>query len=120
GPGPVLESAHRMGRAGVYESMPAGERALAHAQAARLLERDGADAERIALHLLHSEPGGSAHVVALLRAAAQAASGRGAPGPAADYLRRALGEPPGPATRPALLLELGPTLAAERSPGAPA
>jgi DNA-binding CsgD family transcriptional regulator len=85
-----------------------------------VLERDGADAERIALHLLHSEPGGDPQVVALLRAAAQAASGRGAPGPAAGYLRRGLDEPPGPAGRPALLLELGLALAAERSPAAPA
>ena len=119
-PGPVLEFAHPIVRAAVYESIPVGERALAHAEAARLLERDGADAERIALHLLRSEPGGSAQVVALLRAAAQAASGRGAPGPAAAYLRRALDEPPGPAARPALLLELGLALAAERSPDAAA
>jgi len=116
----VLEFAHPIVRAAVYESIPAGERALAHAQAARLLERDGADAERVALHLLHSEPAGSAQVVALLRAAAQAAAGRGAPGPAAGYLRRALDEPPGPAARPALLLELGLALAAERSPDAAA
>src|SRR5215468_4716139 len=119
-PGSVLEFAHPIVRAAVYESIPAGERALAHAQAARLLERDGADAERVALHLLRSEPGGSAQVVALLRAAARAASGRGAPGPAAAYLRRALDEPPGPAARPALLLELGLALAAERSPAAAA
>ena len=119
-PGSVLEFAHPIVRAAVYESIPAGERALAHAQAARLLERDGADAERVALHLLRSEPGGSAQVVALLRSAAQAASGRGAPGPAAGYLRRALDEPPDPAARPALLLELGLALAAERSPAAPA
>jgi len=119
-PGSVLEFAHPIVRAAVYESIPAGERALAHAQAARVLERDGADAERIALHLLHSEPGGDPRVVALLRAAAQAASGRGAPGPAAGYLRRGLDEPPDPADRPALLLELGLALAAERSPAAPA
>jgi len=119
-PGSVLEFAHPIVRAAVYESIPAGKRALAHAEAARLLERDGADAERVALHLLHSEPGGSAQVVTLLRAAAQAASGRGAPGPAAGYLRRALDEPPDPADRPALLLELGLALAAERSPAAPA
>jgi DNA-binding CsgD family transcriptional regulator len=119
-PGSVLEFAHPIVRAAVYESVPAGERALAHAQAARLLERDGADAERVALHLRRSEPGGSARVVALLRAAAEAASGRGAPGPAAAYLRRALDEPPDPAARPALLLELGLALAGERSPAAPA
>ena len=56
-PGSVLEFAHPIVRTAVYESIPPGERALAHAEAARLLERDGADAERLALHLLRSEPG---------------------------------------------------------------
>ena len=119
-PGSMLEFAHPIVRTAVYESIPPGQRALAHAEAARLLERDGADAERIALHLLRSEPGGSAQVVALLRAAAEAAKGRGAPGTAAGYLRRALDEPPDPAVRPALLLELGLALAGERSPAAAA
>ena len=99
GPGSVLEFAHPIVRTAVYDSIPPGERALAHAEAARLLERDGADPERIALHLLRSEPAGDARVVTLLRAAAAAASGRGAPGPAADYLRRALDEPPEPTAR---------------------
>ena len=54
----------------------------------------------------------------LLRAAAAAASGRGAPGTAAEYLRRALDEPPDPAIRPAVLLDLGLALAGERSPDA--
>jgi DNA-binding CsgD family transcriptional regulator len=117
-PGSVLEFAHPIVRAAVYESIPPGERALAHAQAAALLERDGADAERVALHLLRSEPGGDPRVTALLRAAATAASGRGAPGVAADCLRRALDEPPDPADRPAILLELGIALASERNPEA--
>ena len=119
-PGSVLEFAHPIVRTAVYESIPPGGRALAHAEAARLLERDGADPERIALHLLRSEPVGDARVVALLRAAAAAASGRGAPGTAADYLRRALDEPPEPTARPAILLDLGLALARERSPAAPA
>ena len=117
-PGSMLEFAHPIVRTAVYESIPASERALAHAEAAGLLERDGADAERIALHLLRSEPGGSAQVVALLRAAAEAAKSRGAPGTATRYLHRALDEPPDPAIKPALLLELGLALAGERSPAA--
>ncbi len=117
-PGAVLEFAHPILRTAVYESIPPGERALAHAEAAALLERDGADAERLALHLLHSEPGGDPRVAARLRAAAAAASGRGAPGAATDYLRRALDEPPDPGDRPAILLELGVALARERSPAA--
>jgi DNA-binding CsgD family transcriptional regulator len=116
--GSVLEFAHPIVRTAVYESIPPGERALAHAEAAALLERDGADAERLALHLLRSEPGGDPRVAGRLRAAAVAASGRGAPGAAADYLRRALDEPPDPADRPAILLELGIDLARERTPAA--
>jgi DNA-binding NarL/FixJ family response regulator len=117
-PGSVLEFAHPIVRTAVYESIPPGERALAHAEAAALAERDGADAERLALHLLRSEPGGDPRVAGRLRAAATAASGRGAPGAAADYLRRALDEPPDPADRPAILLELGIDLARERTPAA--
>ena len=119
-PGSVLEFAHPIVRTAVYESIPPGDRALAHAEAARLLENERADPERIALHLLRSEPAGDARVAVLLRAAAAAASGRGAPGPAAEYLRRALEEPPEPTARPAILLDLGLTLARERSPAAPA
>src|SRR6266702_3698321 len=117
-PGSVLEFAHPIVRTAVYESIPPGERALAHAEAARLLERDGTGAERLALHLLRSEPGGDPRVAALLRAAAAAATGRGDPGAAAACLRRALDEPPPAADRPGLLLELGIALARERSPAA--
>jgi len=119
-PGTALEFAHPIVRAAVYESIPPGERALAHAEAADLLERDGADPERVGLHLVHSEPGGNPHVTGMLRTAAAAASGRGAPGAAADYLRRAVDEPPDPGIRPAVMLELGLALAADRSQAATA
>jgi DNA-binding NarL/FixJ family response regulator len=117
-PGSTLEFAHPIVRTAVYESIPPGERALAHAAAARLLAAEGAGAERVALHLLHSEPDASPEVTAVLRAAATAASGRGAPGTAADYLRRALDEPADPVARPAVLLDLGLCLASDRSPAA--
>ena len=117
-PGSMLEFAHPIVRSAIYESIPPSERAIAHAEAALLPERDGDDAERIALHLLRSEPTGDARVTALLRSAATAASGRGAPGAAAGYLRRALDEPPDPAARPAILLDLGVALAGDRDPGA--
>ena len=113
-PGSMLEFAHPIVRSAIYESIPPSERAIAHAETALLLERDGVDAERIALHLLRSEPAGDARVTALLRSAATAASGRGAPSAAADYLRRALDEPPDPAARPAILLDLGVALAGDR------
>jgi len=117
-PGSMLEFGHPIVATAMYESIPPGERALAHGRAARLLDTDGAGAERQAPHLLRSEPAGDQRVVALLREAARAASGRGSPGTAANYLRRALDEPPDPAQRPAVLLELGLSLAGERSPAA--
>lgn len=85
-PGAMLEFAHPIVRTAIYESIPPGERALAHASTARLLDQEGAGAERLAPHLLRSEPAGDSLVVALLREAARAASGRGSPGTAADGL----------------------------------
>jgi DNA-binding CsgD family transcriptional regulator len=117
-PGATLEFTHPIVGTAIYESIPPGERALAHARAALLLGGDGADAERVSLHLLRSEPDHNQQVTATLRAAATAASGRGAPGIAADYLGRALAEPPLAQTRPAVLLELGLALADDRSPAA--
>lgn len=115
-PGSTLEFAHPIVRTAVYESLPPGERALAHARAALLLEQDGADTERVSLHLLRTEPADDQHSVAVLRAAAAAASGRGAPDSAAEYLRRALNEPPDQSIRAELYLELGIALAAVRDP----
>lgn len=102
-----LDFAHPILRVAADETMGADERALAHARAARLLAADGAPPDRLALHLLHAHPRGDAAVVAVLRAAAAVASGRGAPETAATCLRRALEEPPPRALRGALLLELG-------------
>jgi DNA-binding CsgD family transcriptional regulator len=118
GPGSTLEFAHPIMRTAVYESLPAGERAVVHGRAALLLEQDGGDPERVCLHLLRTEPAGDPHAVAVLRAAAAAASGRGAPESAAEYLRRALDEPPNQADRAELYLELGMALAAVRQPEA--
>jgi DNA-binding CsgD family transcriptional regulator len=118
--GEALEFAHPILRSAAYEAIPQGERALAHAEAAGLLVRSGAGAERAGLHLLRSEPAGRPEAVDLLRAAAVAATGRGAPGAAAGYLRRALDEPAGPAVRLAVLLDLGVALTRERSTDAPA
>ncbi|HEY7075206.1 MAG TPA: helix-turn-helix transcriptional regulator, partial [Solirubrobacteraceae bacterium] len=119
-PGAALEFAHPIVRSAIYDAIPPGERALGHAHAAALLEQAGAGHERVALHLLRSEPAGSGETVALLRAAAASASGRGAPDAAAAYLRRALEEPPDAADRPSVLLDLGLALAADRQADAPA
>ena len=65
----------------------------------RLLVRERAEPERVALHLLRTEPAGEPATVATLREAARRAAARGAPQSAATYLRRALAEPPATAGR---------------------
>lgn len=117
-PGAMLEFAHPIVRASIYEAIPAGERGLRHAAAAGLLRDEGADAEQVALHMLRSEPEADPGVVAVLRAAAQAACGRGSPDVAVACLRRALDEPPEPAARAEVLLELGLALALLLDPAA--
>ena len=117
-PGTALEFAHAIVATAVYESIPPGERALAHARAARILEADGADPERVALHLLRGLPAGDPHVVEVLLAAADAATGRGAPDMAAGYLGRALDEPPAAEVRGEVLLRRGLALATIRDPAA--
>ncbi len=107
-------------RAAVAAGLGPGERALWHGRAARLLWRDGADPERAALQLLEAEPEGDAAAVEALRAAAAAATARGAPESATAYLRRALAEPPDAAPRPFVVLELGLALATHRHRDAPA
>ena len=91
---PELELAHPLIAGTLYTGMPAGARARQHAEAAALLVRERAEPERIALHLLRTEPAGETATVATLRDAARRASARGAPQTAATYLRRALAEPP--------------------------
>ena len=116
--GALLEFEQPIVRNAIYDSVPPGERAMAHARAAALLEADGADTELVALHLLRSEPGAAPRAVTVLRAAATAASERGAPDTAAEYLRRALAEPPPAGERAALLLGLGLALASDRDEAA--
>jgi DNA-binding CsgD family transcriptional regulator len=116
--GALLEFEHPIVRTAIYDSIPPGMRAMAHARAAALLEGDGADAELVGLHLLRSEPDANPHAVTALRAAAASASGHGAPDTAAGYLRRALAEPPPAGARAALLLDLGLSLASVRDKAA--
>jgi DNA-binding CsgD family transcriptional regulator len=118
--GSRLEFAHPILRAAVTATLGPAERALWHGRAARVLQAEGAEPERVAGQLLEAEPTGDADVVEALRVAARAATARGAPESATGYLRRALAEPPGPAAKPGVLLELGLALAAHRQPAAPA
>jgi DNA-binding CsgD family transcriptional regulator/tetratricopeptide (TPR) repeat protein len=98
---------HPLIRATVYEALTPLERETGHARAARLLRDAGAEAERVAAHLLRSPPTANASVVATLRDAARQAGSRGASESAVAYLRRALGEPPPAAERADVLRDLG-------------
>jgi DNA-binding CsgD family transcriptional regulator len=112
---------HPLVASALYRDLAPGERALWHAQAAMLLERERADPEAVALHLLHTEPSGLTETVTVLRAAAARASARGAPDSAAVFLRRALAEPPPDrAAEAGVRNELGLALAAHVQPDAPA
>ena len=102
-----LEFAHPIVRGAVAQQLYPPERAQLHLRAARLLEREGADAERLAPHLLATDARADPWVVDVLRRGAARNVARGAPDAAVRYLRRALDEPPDAASRASLLAELG-------------
>ena len=106
-PGRPLTFVHPIVRAGIYGELSNGQRARGHRAAAELLAHEPGANERVAEHLLVSEPVSDGWVVERLVDAARAAARSGAPESAAVYLRRALEEPPPPLERPGLLLELG-------------
>jgi len=105
--GRPLAFVHPIVRAGIYESLDPGARSRNHRAAAQLLGGMPGESERVAEHLLAAEPAGDRWTVERLVEVARTASRTGAPESAAVYLRRALAEPPAPAERPAVLLELG-------------
>ena len=105
--GRPLRFVHPIVRAAVEADLSPGERAGLHAAAARRLASEGASADRIAAHLLATDPAADDWVVDSLRAAARTAIVNGAPDSAAAYLRRALAEAPSDALRPDILLDLG-------------
>ncbi|GAA1938755.1 ATP-binding protein [Kitasatospora viridis] len=107
-PGEVARFEHPLVRAAIAEALfgPV-ELADAHARAAELLRREGASEAEVAAHLLLAEPNGEAWRVEVLREAARATRGRGAPEVTVTYLRRALREPMSVKERGPLLLELG-------------
>jgi predicted ATPase len=106
-PGRPLRFVHPMVRTGIYEALSTGTRARGHRSAARLLGDVAGENERVAEHLLASEPAADPWTVDRLVEAARAAARRGAPETASVYLRRALAEPPEPDELAGVLLELG-------------
>lgn len=98
--------AHPLLASSVYADMPAAARADAHLRAAHNLADDGLAPERLAVHLLVARESGDPWVVQTLLTAARQALAEGAPTSAAQYLPRALAEPPPPAPRRTLLVEL--------------
>jgi DNA-binding CsgD family transcriptional regulator len=98
---------HPLVGAAIYGELPPATRSLEHVRAARLLAAAGADAGRIASHLLHAEPAGDAWVVEILRQAAREARREGTPEAGVPWLARALAEPPSGDERPLVLHELG-------------
>jgi DNA-binding CsgD family transcriptional regulator/uncharacterized protein YfiM (DUF2279 family) len=106
-PGRPLTFSHPIVRSGIYAELSTAERARGHRNAATLLaELPGSD-ERVAQHLLVSEPVGDEWVVERLVDAACKAGKRGAPETQAAFLRRVLSEPPAREQRFGVLLDLG-------------
>jgi DNA-binding CsgD family transcriptional regulator len=105
--GRPLKFIHPIIRSGIYSDLTGAERTRGHRRAARLLAEQPGTNERVAKHLLMTDPAADAWVVERLVGAARAAERNGAPESAAVFLRRVLAEPPPPDDQSGLLLELG-------------
>ena len=104
---PPLAFVHALVRDAVYREMPHGERALWHTRAVGVLHALGASPNQVAAQLLSVPPRGADEIAEQLHDAGRAAFARGAPDSAIGLLQRALDEPPAPARRAAILLDLG-------------
>ena len=115
---PGLAFTHPIVREAVYADIGSRERVDAHARAAALLAERGVSEERIAAQIAQAEPAGDPARVVLLRRVAGEALVRGAPAAAVAWLGRALAEPPPPAERGEVLLELSSAELRLGTPGA--
>lgn len=102
-----LEFVHPVLRSAIYAELNDVERSRLHERAAELLTARRAPSQRIAVHLLHTQPNGDAATVATLRDAGRRASIEGAADTARTYLERALAEPPDHEQLAEVLFELG-------------
>lgn len=102
-----LRFAHPILKQAVYSDIPPGRRSIDHRRAALMLEEFGAPGERVAVHLLATDPTGDEAVVDRLQASAEQVLARGAPEAALKLLERAVAESPRAAQRSSLLLARG-------------
>ncbi|WP_344943106.1 ATP-binding protein [Sphaerisporangium flaviroseum] len=105
-PGNPLAFVHPLIAAAVHADLPAFARARAHRRAADLLVEDGESVEKVAGHLLATQPEGDPGVARVLREAADRALRRGDPAAAARLLRRAVLDAPPTQWLGELLVEL--------------
>ncbi|MFC9582002.1 AAA family ATPase [Streptomyces yangpuensis] len=101
---------HPVVQAAVYQALAPQHLWALHRQAADMLLQAGAEAEKVAAHLLRLPAARDPQLLVVLMRAARDAQGRGSPHAAVTYLQRALGEAPSDAQRLELLHHLGQTL----------
>jgi DNA-binding CsgD family transcriptional regulator len=104
--GRPLRFAHPLLRNAVEADLSGAERNELHGRAASQLLHVGADPERVAVHILATDPAADPQLADTLAAAAQRALAQGAAEAAASYAKRALAEPAAPGARPGLLRTL--------------
>jgi len=116
--GRLLSFVHPLERSTVYGEIDPVRRALAHAEAARLLDDHDAPLDHVARHLLLSEPSDDEWSAQLLERAAHLYAERGQFELAENCLSRSLGESSEFSARPRRLLALSSIQAAIGRPGA--
>lgn len=94
-------------RLAIYDALPPGKRALAHATAATLLRQVGDCADEVAHHLLKGAPVTEVWAADALESGAISAARKGSPATAAKYLRRAITAGVPQRRRSTLLRDLG-------------
>jgi DNA-binding CsgD family transcriptional regulator len=105
--GGTVRFSHPILRTAIYRDLSPPERERLHCAASKILEERGAPSGQVAAHVMQCEPGADLEAARLLRDAARDALALGDATGAAALLARALDEPPVPADRAAVVLELG-------------
>jgi DNA-binding CsgD family transcriptional regulator len=116
--GATVRFTHPILRTAIHDDLSPAERERLHHAAATTLRDRGSPVGRVAAQVMHTEPAADPGAVTLLREAARDALGLGDAAGAAALLSRAMDEPPLPADRPEVLLELGQARARAGAPDA--